>query len=184
GTASIDVGLYDAVSKPPLEDDILAHRDEHSIEVQLPFLQALADPVRLVPVCMAFQEYDLASEVGGLVADAVKGKKVMMIASSDFTHAGAQYNQMPPRGTTAPAFAKAQDTKAIEKILALDPKGCSARVAADDISICGYGPVTAMLTAAKRLGATQAKLLKYGTSSDTSGDTRIAVGYGAIAVYR
>src|SRR5205809_1043824 len=104
GTASIDVGLYDAVSKPPLEDDILAHRDEHSIEVQLPFLQALADPVRFVPVCMAFQEYDLASEVGGLVADAVKGKSVMMIASSDFTHAGVQYNQMPPRGTTAPAF--------------------------------------------------------------------------------
>src|SRR6266566_4638185 len=165
GTASIDVGLYEAVSKPPLEDDILAHRDEHSIEVQLPFLQALADPVRFVPVCMAFQEYDLASEVGGLVADAVKGKDVMMIASSDFTHAGAQYNQMPPRGTTAPAFAK-------------------ARVAQDDISMCGYGPVTAMLTAARRLGATQAKLLKYGTSSDTSGDTRIAVGYGAIAIYR
>ncbi|TLZ73048.1 MAG: AmmeMemoRadiSam system protein B [Methanobacteriota archaeon] len=184
GTASIDVGLYDAVSKPPLEDDILAHRDEHSIEVQLPFLQALADPVRFVPVCMAFQEYDLASEVGGLVADAVKGKSVMMIASSDFTHAGVQYNQMPPRGTTAPAFAKAQDAKAIERILALDPKGFSARVAQDDISMCGYGPVTAMLTAARRLGATQAKLLKYGTSSDTSGDTRIAVGYGAIAIYR
>jgi len=109
---------------------------------------------------------------------------VMMIASSDFTHAGAQYNQMPPRGTTAPAFAKAQDAKAIERILALDPKGFSARVAQDDISMCGYGPVTAMLTAARRLGATQAKLLKYGTSSDTSGDTRIAVGYGAIAIYR
>ncbi len=184
GTASIDAALHEAVCKPPLEDDILAHRDEHSIEVQLPFLQALFDPVRFVPVCMAFQEYDLAAEVGVLVADAVTDKDVLLIASSDFTHAGMQYDQMPPRGTTAPAFAKAQDAKAIERILALDPKGFSVRVAQDDISVCGYGAVTAMLTAAKRLGATQAKLLTYGTSSDTSGDTRIAVGYAAIAVYR
>ncbi|HEX9340435.1 MAG TPA: AmmeMemoRadiSam system protein B [Thermoplasmata archaeon] len=184
GTASLDAGLYDAVSKPPLEDDVLAHRDEHSIEVQLPFLQALSDAVRFVPVCMAFQEYDLAAEVGGLVADAVEGKDVMLIASSDFTHVGPQYFQMPPRGMTAPAFAKGQDAKAIEKVLALDPKGFSGRVAQDDISMCGYGPVTAMLTAARRLGATRAKLLKYGTSSDTSGDARMAVGYAAIAVYR
>src|SRR6266536_2764914 len=130
----------------------------------------LYDAVRFVPVCMAFQEYDLAAEVGGLVADAVEGKDVMLIASSDFTHVGPQYFQMPPRGMTAPAFAKGQDAKAIEKVLALDPKGFSGRVAQDDISMCGYGPVTAMLTAARRLGATRAKLLKYGTSSDTSGD--------------
>src|SRR6266699_2563942 len=184
GIAMADKGLHDALSKPPLEDDILTHRDEHSIEVQLPFLQSLHEAVSFVPICMAFQEYEVAAEVGGLVADAVKGKNVMMIASSDFTHAGVQYNQMPPRGMTAPEFAKAQDAKAIEKILALDPKGFSARVAQDDISMCGYGPVAAMLTAAKRLGATQAKLLKYATSSDTSGDARIAVGYGAIAIYR
>ena len=184
GTAMVDKALHDSLSKPPLEEDILAHRDEHSIEVQLPFLQQLSDGVRFVPICMAFQEYDLAAEVGELVARTVPGKDVLLIASSDFTHVGSQYFQTPPPGVTAPAFAKEQDAKAIEPILALDPKHFAAKVAQDDISMCGYGPVTAMLTAAKRLGATQAKLLKYATSSDVSRDTKMAVGYGAIAVYR
>lgn len=184
GTVPVDAELYGALAKPPLEDDIRAHRDEHSIEVQLPFLQQLHDAVRFVPICMAFQEYDLAAEVGGLIAAAAQGKDVVMIASSDFTHVGPQYDQVPTRGLTAPAFAKEQDAKAIEKILALDPKGFAGKVAQAEISMCGYGPVTAMLTAARRLGATQAKLLKYATSSDVSRDTHMAVGYAAIAVYR
>ncbi len=184
GTVAIDGDLHAALAKPPLEEDVVAHRDEHSIEVQLPFLQHLSPSVRFVPICMAFQEYEIASEVGGLVADAVKGRDVVVIASSDFTHVGSQYFQMPPPGLTAPAFAKEQDAKALEKILALDPKGFAGKVAHDDISMCGHGPVAAMLTAAKRLGATQARLLKYGTSSDVSRDTHMAVGYGAIAVYR
>lgn len=184
GTVPVDADLHAALSKPPLEEDVLAHRDEHSIEVQLPFLQHLSASARFVPICMAFQEYELASEVGNLVADVAKGKDILLIASSDFTHVGPQYFQMPPHGLTAPAFAKEQDAKAIEKILALDPMGFAGRVAQAEISMCGYGPVTAMLTAAKRLGATQAKLLKYGTSSDVSRDTHMAVGYGAIALYR
>ena len=184
GVAAIDKDLHDSLAKPPLDEDIVAHRDEHSIEVQLPFLQQLADVVRFVPICMAFQEYELAAEVGELVAETVKGKDVLLIASSDFTHVGSQYFQLAPQGVTAPAFAKGQDAKAIEPILALDPKRFAAKVAQDDISMCGYGPVTAMLTAAKRLGATKATLLKYATSSDVSRDTKMAVGYGAIAVYR
>ncbi|MGI0148927.1 MAG: AmmeMemoRadiSam system protein B [Thermoplasmata archaeon] len=184
GMVPVDAELYTALAKPPLEDDVRAHREEHSIEVQLPFLQHLKDAVRFVPICMAFQEYDLAAEVGGLVASAIDGKDVMIIASSDFTHVGPQYYQLPNRGLTAPAFAKEQDAKAIEKILRLDPKGFAGKVAQAEISMCGYGPVTAMLTAANRLGATEAKLLKYATSSDVSRDTHMAVGYAAIAVYR
>ncbi len=184
GVAAIDKHLHDSLLKPPLEEDILAHRDEHSIEVQLPFLQHLSGAVRFVPICMAFQEYEIAAEVGELVARTVKGKDVLLIASSDFTHVGSQYFQLAPQGLTAPAFAKAQDAKAIEPILALDPKRFAAKVAQDDISMCGYGPVTALLTAANRLGASEAKLLKYATSSDVSRDTKMAVGYGAIAVYR
>src|SRR5256885_11625848 len=184
GIAAIDKEHHYSLSKPPLEEDILAHRDEHSIEVQLPFLQHLSERVRFVPICMAFQEYEIATEVGELVAETVRGKDVLLIASSDFTHVGSQYFQLPPKGRTAPDFAQEQDAKAIEPILALDPKPFAARVAHDDISMCGYGAVTAMLTAAKRLGATDAKLLKYATSSDVSRDTKMAVGYGAIAVYR
>src|SRR5713226_3168949 len=147
GIAAIDKDLHHALSKPPLEDDILAHRDEHSIEVQLPFLLHLSEAVRFVPICMAFQGFELAAEVGELVARTVKGKDVLLIASSDFTHVGSQYFQLPPQGLTAPAFAKEQDAKAIEPILALDPKHFAAKVAQDAISMCGYGPVIAMLTA-------------------------------------
>ena len=184
GIVPVDAALHSAMLKPPLEDDIRAHRDEHSVEVQLPFLQHMGQAVRFVPICMAFQEYDLAAEVGELLAGALKGNDVVVIASSDFTHVGMQYNQLPPKGMSAPGFAKEQDAKAIEKILALDPKGFAAKVAQADISMCGYGPVTSMLTAAKKLGATQTKLLKYGSSSDVSHDEHMAVGYGAIAVYR
>ncbi len=184
GVVPIDPDLLRAVSRSPIEDDVAAHRHEHSIEVQLPFLQHLSSGVRFVPVCMAFQEYELAAEVGELVAAAVKDRDALVVASSDFSHVGMNYNQMPPRGKTAPAWAKEQDAKALEKILALDPKGLQDRVAQDDISMCGYGPVTAMLVAAKRLGAKEAKLLRYGSSSDVSGDDDMAVGYGAVAVYR
>ena len=164
--------------------DVAAHRHEHSIEVQLPFLQHLSPAVRFVPICMAFQEYELAAEVGELLGEALKDRDALVIASSDFSHVGMNYNQMPPRGKTAPEYAKGQDAKALEKVLALDPKGLQDRVAKDDISMCGYGPVTAMLVAAKKLGAREARLLKYGSSSDVSGDRDMAVGYGAVAVYR
>ena len=184
GTVRIDPELLKAVARPPVEDDVAAHRHEHSIEVQLPFLQHLAADLRFVPVCMAFQEYEIAAEVGELVAAAVKDRDALIVASSDLSHVGSNYNQIPPRGKTAPEWAKEQDAKALEKILALDPKGLQDRVARDDISMCGYGPVTAMLVAAKKLGAREAKLLRYGSSSDVSGDTDMAVGYGAVAVYR
>src|SRR3989441_9253193 len=184
GTAMADKSLHDALSKPPLEEDILAHRDEHSIEVHLPFLQCLSEAVSFVPICMAFQEYQVAAEVGELVADAAKGRDAVLIASSDFTHVGPQYLQLPPRGMSAPDFAKEQDSKAIEMILALDAKRFAAKVAHAEISLCGYVPVAAMLIAAKRLGADRVKLLKYATSSDVSRDSHMAVGYGAIAVYR
>ena len=184
GTVTIDPDLLKAVAHPPVEDDVTAHRHEHSIEVQHPFLQHLSPAVRFVPICMAFQEYELAAEVGDLLGEALKGRDALVIASSDFSHVGMNYNQMPPRGKTAPAYAKDQDAKALEKILALDPRGLQDRVARDDISMCGYGPVTAMLVAAKKLGAREAKLLRYGSSSDVSGDRDMAVGYGAIAVYK
>src|SRR3989442_4035562 len=111
GVAAIDKDLHDSLSKPPLEEDILAHRDEHSIEVQLPFLQHLSEGVRFVPICMAFQEYEVASEVGELMARTVKRESVLFISSSGFTHVGSDYFQLPPKGLTAPAFAPQQAAK-------------------------------------------------------------------------
>lgn len=184
GIVRNDSELFAALSKSPLEDDPIAHRHEHSIEVQLPFLQHLVEHPKFVPICMGFQEYDLAAEVGGVVADAVKGRDALIIASSDFTHVGPQYGNRPSRGMNAPEFAQDQDSKALERIVALDPKGLADRIARYDITMCGYGPVIAMLAAARRLGAKEAKLLKYATSSDVSDDSTMAVGYGAVAVYR
>jgi len=184
GVVRNDPELYAALAKPPLEDDPIAHRHEHSIEVQLPFLQNLAGEVSFVPLCMGFQEYDLAAEVGEVAAAAVEGRDVLLVASSDFTHVGPQYGNRPARGMTAPEYARDQDSKALERILDLDPEGLADRIARYDITMCGYGPVMAVLTAAKRLGGTQARLLKYATSSDVSNDPTMAVGYAAVAIYR
>src|SRR2546421_3510917 len=114
GVAAIDKDLHDSLSKPPLEEDILAHRDEHSIEVQLPVLQHLSDRVRFVPICMAFQEYDLATVVGELVAQTVRGKDVILISSTDFTHAVSPYFQITPMSRTASSFAQEKGTKAAQ----------------------------------------------------------------------
>src|SRR5207244_13059896 len=110
------------------------------------------------------------------MARTVKGRDVLLLASSDFTHVGSQYFQLPPKGLTAPAFTQEQDAKAIEPILALDPKHFAAKVAQDDISMCRYGAVTAMLTAEKRLGAADAKPLKYDASSGVTGQQKGAGG--------
>ena len=184
GSVAADEDLYHRLSKPPLEDDIRAHRDEHSIEVQLPFLQVGLGDVAVLPLVVGVVPPDAVVRVLDHVWEDPATVVVLSTDLSHFTHVGAQYNQLPTRGLTAPAFAKDQDAKAIEKILALDAQAFAGKVTQAEISMCGYGPVTAMLTAAKQLGAKGATLLKYGTSSDVSHDAHMAVGYGAIAVYR
>ncbi|TMA04293.1 MAG: AmmeMemoRadiSam system protein B [Methanobacteriota archaeon] len=174
GVAAIDKDLHDSLAKPPLEEDIVAHRDEHSIEVQLPFLQQLADAVRFVPICMAFQEYELAAEVGELVAETVKGKDVLLIASSDFTHVGSQYFQLAPQGVTAPAFAKGQDAREGDRA---DPRPRSEAVR-------GEGRAGRHFDVRIRARHRHVDGREAATSSDVSRDTKMAVGYGAVAVYR
>jgi hypothetical protein len=78
---------------------------------------------------------------------------------------------------------RVKDQKAIERMLALDPQGLYEAVTSEEISMCGFGPAVAMLTAAKRLGATSAELIKYATSGDVSGDRQMVVGYAGIAVH-
>lgn len=155
-----------------IDDDEEAHRLEHSIEVQLPFLQHLLGEFRFVPICMMFQDVKTSLEVGEAVALACQGKDVLLIASTDFTHYEPQERAIK------------KDRTAIEKILALDPRGLVETVEREGISMCGYGPVAAMLEACKKLGAKTAKLLKHATSGDTSGFTAEVVGYASIAICR
>ncbi len=185
GTIPLDFSLARMIAKGIVDQDSTAHMYEHSIEVQLPFLQYISKDRKFefVPLCMMMQDFTTATEVGDLVADAIQksSKNVVIIASSDFSHVGFNYQSMPPSGVRVDHYAEKQDAMAIKKILALDPEGLIHTVEEHSITMCGYGPVAAMLTAAKKLGASKAELLKYGTSYAVHPDSS-CVGYGAIVI--
>jgi MEMO1 family protein len=176
--SSLQHGIIDA--------DETAHRYEHSIEVQLPFLQFLAAgrSFDFVPICMMMQDWETSEEVGRILADAIskQKRKVAIIASSDFSHVGFNYMNIPPEGERVDEYARKQDRLAIDKITTMDPHGLVETIEHNHITMCGYGPVASMLVASKQLGATKAELLKYGTSYEVHPDTS-CVGYGALAVY-
>lgn len=156
-----------------IDVDDAAHAYEHSIEVQLPFLQYIyGGSLKFVPICFLMQDLETAIEVGQAVAEAVKGRNVAIIASSDWTH-------YEPH-----SIAYKKDTEAISAVLKLDEKLFYEILERRRISACGYGPVAALIVAAKRLGATGAELLNYKTSGDVTGDTSAVVGYAAISITR
>ncbi|MDY0387817.1 MAG: MEMO1 family protein [Methanolobus sp.] len=156
-----------------IDFDELAHHFEHSIEVQLPFLQHMfASDFKILPICMGLQDEETAIEVGQELARAVKssGKKVVFIASSDFTH-------------YQPAtIASDNDHYLIESILKMDIPEFYRRKEERNISACGFGPIAAMLAATMEFGAKKASLLKYATSGDVTGDMSGVVGYAAITL--
>jgi AmmeMemoRadiSam system protein B len=158
---------------PALAEDSAAHRSEHAIEVELPFLQVIRPGIQFVPVAVGTSRFILLEQLGNALAAAVhtynKGS-VLIIASSDMNH----YED--------DASTRVKDRKAIDKILALDPQCLYETVINESISMCGFGPAVAMLTAAKKLGASKAELVQYATSGDVSGDRDMVVGYAGIVV--
>lgn len=163
-----------------IEDDPVAHSAEHSIEVQLPFLQHLRSEIKFVPICMTLQDAKTAKEVGDIISEATQGEDTVILASTDFTHAGPNYFQIPPAGMRVDEFVRKQDEIAIKAILELDAEGLAQVVEKHDITMCGYGCVASMLFALKDI-AKSAELLKYATSYEIWPSTS-AVGYGAIVV--
>jgi len=153
-----------------LEEDFLAHAYEHSVEVQLPFLQYFKKPFKFVPIIISYAEGHIYQALGREIAKVIKEAKkdVLIIASSDMTHYEAQED------------ARSKDMKAVEAILQLDEEELIKRVERFGISMCGYAPVAVMISAAKELGAKTAELVKYQTSGDTSGDYSSVVGYAGI----
>jgi AmmeMemoRadiSam system protein B len=133
---------------------------------------------------MAMQDNDTSEVVGRIIADSIKETKerTVIIASTDFSHAGFNYMSSPPEGMRVDEYADKQDHLAISQILNMKPKGLINTVHENNISMCGYGPVSAMLAASKILNASNAELLKYGTSYEVHPSTS-CVGYGAIVVY-
>jgi len=174
GDVSIDSELAAALlrSYPALTDDSAAHQFEHAIEVELPFLQNIRPEVRIVPIAVGTGRLILLDQLGRALATAVhaSSEPVLIIASSDMNH----YED--------DASTRVKDRKAIDKILALDPQGLYDAIMTESISMCGFGPAVAMLTAAKLLGAKEAELIQYATSGDVSGDKDQVVGYAGIVV--
>ena len=186
GEVPINEKLAKLLFKDIIDKDDNAHSYEHSIEVQLPFLQYISEKkeFNFVPICMAMQDFETSSEVGNIIADSIKQikEKTVIIASTDFSHAGFDYMSAPPEGMRVDEYAEKQDHHAISQILKMNPKGLIDTVQKNGISMCGYGPVAAMLIASKVLGASKAELLKYGSSYEVHPSTS-CVGYGSIAIY-
>jgi AmmeMemoRadiSam system protein B len=173
---------------PALQEDSSAHRLEHAIEVQLPFLQAQPHPVRLVPIVVGTSDWAVLFGLGEALAEVIAGvqaedqrkrdpagirgpsEKVLIVASSDMNHYESD------------AITRVKDHKAIARVLALDARGLWEVVTREHISMCGFGPTVVMLTAAKLLGATSAGLIQYATSGEVSGDFASVVGYAGIVV--
>ena len=157
---------------PLMDDEPSAHIQEHSCEVQLPFLQELGQDFKLVPICMMMQDLETSQELGGAIALTAQelGQDLVVIASTDFTH------QMPHK------VAVAQDKKVLDAIESFDEQEMFKRIISNNVTMCGYGPVATTMAASKAMGAHDATILKYATSGDTSGNyTRC--GYGS-AVFR
>jgi len=152
--------------------DDRAHREEHSLEVQLPFLQYLAGEVRFVPICVGTLHLPLLVDLGKAVAEAIRrdGGDILVVMSTDMSH------------YVSAAAAEVQDRKAIERVLALDPEGLHRVVMEEEISMCGIAPTVAGLAAARQLGASAARLVAYATSGDRTGDFQSVVGYAGVAV--
>lgn len=151
--------------------DYSAHISEHSIEVQLPFLQFLfQDKFEIVPISMSDQTLRTSFELGDAIAQSAEGERILVIASTDFTH----YESSDK--------AKQKDQEALAQILRMDAQGLMETVNRLQISMCGAGPVAAMLVAADKIGASKARVLSYQTSGNVTGDDSSVVGYASVAV--
>lgn len=172
GESAVDGELSKSVLKecPMIQSDPAPHRHEHSLEVQVPFIQLSAPGASIVPICLGSLGLAELVELGEGIARAIAPRKrdVLMVASTDMTH------------YEAGEAARAKDKQALDRILSLDPEGLWETVRGGRISMCGVAPTVAMLAAARRLGASSAALVRYGNSGDVTGDQSQVVGYAGV----
>jgi MEMO1 family protein len=169
GDAPIHAELAAKISSacPLLREDSVAHEGEHSLEVQIPFLQVLDPGFSFVPIALGMIRFDELASIGESLAKILSAHpEVFLLTTSDFNH----YED--------DVTTRRKDRLAIEHILQLDPRGLFDVCRKEKISMCGLGPVVATLTALHRVGVADAELVKYATSADVSGDTSAVVGYG------
>jgi AmmeMemoRadiSam system protein B len=157
---------------PSLKEDSLAHRHEHSLEVQIPFMQVLQPDFRFSAICVRTTDCFILESLGHAMARVINSLKeaILLVASSDMTHYEAAED------------AKKQDQLAIDRLLALDPGGLYKVVLEKNISMCGFAPAVAVLVACTDLGATSGRLIRYTNSGVTSGDFAQVVAYAGITI--
>jgi hypothetical protein len=156
-----------------VQENPRSHSQEHSLEVQVPFIQYLKEKISIVPISIAyFSTYDDLVNLGKAIAGAIReyGQEVLIVASTDMSHYVSQ------------EVAKEKDFLAIEKILDLDALGLYETVETENISMCGFKPTAAAIIASNELKAKKAELIKYQTSGDVSGDFLKVVGYAGIRI--
>lgn len=174
GPAGIDEGLNRSLLQECslLAEDSAAHAGEHSIEVQIPFLQVLAGAFAFSAICVGTADYSSLEALGHALARAVKSSPdpVLIVVSSDMNH------------FESAATSSRKDRSAIEKMEAIDARGLYETVIENDVSMCGFAPAVAMLIACRDLGASRGRLIHYANSGDVSGDFDRVVGYAALAV--
>src|SRR4029077_3491412 len=174
GRAEIDSELARELKDayPSLCEDGVAHQTEHALEVQLPFLQYLSGDFRFVPIALGVTDYVQLESLGRAMAAVLRHQSdpVLMIASSDMNHYESD------------EVTRRKDRLALERLLELDARGLFDTVRREGITMCGFGPVVSVLTAAGLLGATRATLARYATSGDVNGDRDEVVGYAGVIV--
>jgi AmmeMemoRadiSam system protein B len=187
GDINMDTALIENLVGDIIDVNEASHPSgENSIEVQIPFLQYIGrgKDFSVALVSMAMQDFETVNEVGKIIGNVIQkdGRRIIIIASSDFSHEGGAYGRLPPNNFSADQYARKQDQLAIDEIVKMNPKGLISTVYNKNISMCGYGPVAAMLIATKKIGAKKAELLKYITSNDVHPSSH-CVGYGSFKIY-
>ena len=174
GPAPINHPLAEKIVRacPLLREDAAAHSGEHSLEVQLPFLQRLAPAFAFVPIVIGPARWETLEALGRALAAVIAGERepVLLIASSDMNHYESD------------AVTRVKDRKAIDPILALDPRKLFDTVRDENISMCGYAATAAVMIAARDLGATHGELVRYATSGEVNGDLQEVVGYAGMVM--
>ncbi len=176
GDVKVDEGLSEAVLKESvfLKEDDAAHSSEHSLEVELPFLQVIKKDFSIVPICLMSQDTEVLKSIGLSIARAIESLSLkdscLIVASSDMTHYEGQDEALD------------KDSKAIGAILSLDEDMLMLKIAQLGISMCGYAPAVVMISAAKALGAVKGNLIMYQTSGDVNRDKDSVVGYAGITL--
>jgi MEMO1 family protein len=177
GTAKVDSSLSKEISDASeiIDVDALAHSYEHSIEVQLPFVQAItgANEFSFVPICLMLQDRDSAEELSDAIFKVIQSQEhrnesFLILGSSDLTHYETQ------------SRANSQDKKLLDKIEALDIQSYYTTLERNSVTACGYGAIAAVMEVSRKIGKKSGKVLKYATSGDASGDMSSVVGYSAV----